>query len=249
MVKWLLEREAPTSLSGECMSPLGKISMMHSRIGYQRVKNMILGISGSPRKNGITSHAVKEILSQISGETQYISLSGKHIGGCISCLGCIKDNRCIVNDDFPEIAEAMALSDGIVLGVPNYYDMPNALTHALLERCFCFRHRGVFSLKDKPIVILSTGYSKDEEKSQVLNLVEHFAKVNKMKVISKFLVGAYSQCYSCPSGRTCSVGNIVKDNGFVDEVTPEMLPPTFEQQEDSIIKCHSAATRLNRLFP
>ena len=75
----------------------------------------------------------------------------------------------------------MAQADAIVLGVPNYYDVPNALTHAMLERCFCFRHQGTFSLKDKPIVILSTGYSKDEENSQVLNIVEHFANKNKMK--------------------------------------------------------------------
>ncbi|AFV04071.1 MULTISPECIES: flavodoxin family protein [Eubacteriales] len=209
---------------------------------------MILGISGSPRENGITAHAIKEILSQSKEDTQYISLFGKHIGGCISCLGCTKDNKCVVEDDFQEIAEAMAQADAIVLGVPNYYDVPNALTHAMLERCFCFRHQGTFSLKDKPIVILSTGYSKDEENSQVLNIVEHFANKNKMKVISKFLVGAFSQCYSCKYGMTCADGNIVKDNGFVDKITTEMLPPKFKQQENSILKCHRAADTITKLL-
>lgn len=207
---------------------------------------MILGISGSPRKNGITSHAVKEILSQVDDETEYISLSGKHIGGCISCLACTKDNRCAVEDDFQAIADAMVRADAIVLGVPNYYNMPNALTHAMLEWCFCFRHQGAFLLRDKPIVILSTGYSKDEENSQVLKLVEHFANMNKMKVVSKFLVGAYSQCYSCPYGKTCLVGNVVNNNGIVDEITPEMLPPEFDKQPESIMKCHNAAAILSR---
>lgn len=207
---------------------------------------MILGISGSPRKNGITSHAVKEILSQVDDETEYISLFGKHIGGCISCLGCTKNNICVVKDDFQAIADAMVRADAIVLGVPNYYDMPNALTHAMLERCFCFRHQGAFLLRDKPIVILSTGYSKDEENSQVLKLVNHFAYMNKMKVVSKFLVGAYSQCYSCLYGKTCVDGNVVKNNGFVDEITPEMLPSKFDKQPESIIKCHNAATAISR---
>lgn len=49
--------------------------------------NMILGISGSPRENGITAHAIKEILSQSKEDTQYISLFGKHI-----------DQLVIVND-------------------------------------------------------------------------------------------------------------------------------------------------------
>ena len=118
----------------------------------------------------------------------------------------------------------------------------------MLERCFCFRHQGTFSLKDKPIVILSTGYSKDEENSQVLNIVEHFANKNKMKVISKFLVGAFSQCYSCKYGMTCADGNIVKDNGFVDKITTEMLPPKFKQQENSILKCHRAADTITKLL-
>lgn len=207
---------------------------------------MILGISGSPRKKGITSHAVKEILSQVDDETEYISLYGKQIGGCISCLGCTTNNQCVVKDDFPAIAEAMVRADAIVLGVPNYYDMPNALTHAMLERCFCFRHQEAFLLKDKPIVILSTGYSKDEENSQVLKLVEHFAYMNKMKVVSKFLVGGYSQCYSCLYGKTCVAGNVVKNNGFVDEITPEMLPPKLDKQPESIIKCYNAAAALSK---
>ncbi len=206
---------------------------------------MILGISGSPRENGITAHAVKEILSHIKGDTQYISLARKHISGCISCLECAKDNKCVVKDDFQGIAKAMVKADAIVLGVPNYYNLPNALTHAMLERCFCFRHQSTFSLKDKPIVILSTGYSKDEDNSQVLKIVEHFARQNKMKVVSKFLVGAFSQCYSCGYGLTCVDGNIVKDHGLVDNITPEMLPPKFKQQEDSIKKCHDAAEIIN----
>jgi multimeric flavodoxin WrbA len=202
--------------------------------------NMILGISGSPRPNRITDHAVKEVLSTYQGETQFISLSGKQISGCISCLGCIKENKCVVKDDFPEIAEAMVKADAIVLGVPNYYDLPNALTHSLLERCFCFRHKSAFLLGGKPLVIISTGYSKDEENSQVLKIVEYFAKSNKMNVVSKFLVGAFSQCYTCGAGLTCVDGNVVKNNGFAEEITPEMLPLEFDKQSKSIKKCRDA---------
>lgn len=201
---------------------------------------MILGISGSPRPNRITDHAVKEVLSSYEGETKFISLAGKRIGGCISCLGCSEDNKCIIKDDFPEIAEAMVQADAIVLGIPNYYDVPNVISHSLLERCFCFRHQGTFALKNKPVVIISTGYSKDEENSQVLKIVEHFAKHNKLNVVSKFLVGGFSQCYTCKYSKTCVDGNVVKNNGFVDEITPEMLPPEFDKQPESIKKCINA---------
>eukprot|EP01155_Anaeramoeba_flamelloides_P047165 Anaeramoba_flamelloidesc40205_g1_i1.p1 GENE.c40205_g1_i1~~c40205_g1_i1.p1 ORF type:complete len:215 (-),score=10.03 c40205_g1_i1:792-1436(-) len=205
---------------------------------------MILGISGSPRPNRITDHAVREVLANYKGETNFISLSGKQISGCISCLGCIEDSKCVVKDDFPEIAEAMVKADAIVLGVPNYYDLPNALSHSLLERCFCFRHKSRFLLGGKPLVIISTGYSNDEENSQVLKIVEYFAKSNKMNVVSKFLVGAFSQCYTCGAGLTCIDGNVVKNNGFVEKITSEMLPPEFHRQPESIKKCENAGKLL-----
>lgn len=209
---------------------------------------MILGISGSPRPNGITAHAVKKVLADCDDATEYISLAGKHIGGCISCLACTKDNICAVNDDFPAIAEKMVQADAIILGIPNYYDLPNGLSHCLLERCFCFRHQSAFLLEDKPAVILSTGYASDEENSQVLKVVENFIIKNNMKTVSKFLVGAYSQCYSCKYGQTCVDGNIVKNNGIVDEVTPEMLPAKFAEQPDAIAKCENAARILNEVL-
>ena len=209
---------------------------------------MILGISGSPRPNGITAHAVRKVLDECEEETRYVSLAGKRIGGCISCLGCTKDNRCVVNDDFPEIAKAMVEADAIVFGIPNYYDVPNGLSHCLLERGFCFRHQGAFLLKDKPAVVISTGYSSDEAYSQVLRIVDHFLLTNKMLVVAEFLVGAFSQCYSCKYGATCVDGNVVKDNGVVDRITPDMLPPRFDEQPDSIIKCVNAAHTLNAIF-
>ncbi|MBB1078065.1 flavodoxin family protein [Rhodoferax sp. 4810] len=209
---------------------------------------MILGISGSPRPNGITASAVKKVLAECDGEIKYISLAGKHIGGCISCLGCIKDNKCIVNDDFQVIAEEMLRADAIIFGIPNYYDVPNGLSHCLLERCFCFRHQGAFLLKDKLSVVLSTGYSSDVQNSQVLKIVDHFMNMNKINTVAKFLVGAYSQCYSCAYGRTCAYGNVVKNNGFVEHVTAEMLPPKFDKQPESIIKCRNAAQLLNKIL-
>ncbi|WP_372754243.1 flavodoxin family protein [Labilibaculum sp.] len=209
---------------------------------------MILGISGSPRSNGISANAIKYLLSKCEGETKYISLAGKHIGGCISCLGCTKDNKCVVKDDFQEIANLMEKADAIVFGIPNYYDVPNALSHSLLERCFCFRHQGAFLLKDKPSIIFSTGYSSDEENNQVLKIVDHFLMMNNMKVISKFLVGAFSQCYTCKYGRTCEDGNVVKNNGIVDKITPAMLPAKFDKQVESMLKCDKAARLLNEIL-
>jgi multimeric flavodoxin WrbA len=209
---------------------------------------MILGISGSPRPNSVTAAAVKSVLAESGKETEYISLSGKRINGCISCLGCTHDNVCVVKDDFLPIAEAMRSADAIVFGAPNYYAALNGLSHCLWERCFCFRHQGAFLLKDKPLVIISTGYSANEEDNPVFRAMELFARYNKMQVLGKFTVGAYSQCYDCLYAKTCADGNVVKDHGYVDEVTPEMLPLRFEKQLLSIGKCKNAGKLLQDFF-
>ena len=101
-------------------------------------------------------------------------------------------------------------------------------------------------LKDKPVVIISTGYSKDEENSLVLKIVESFANNNKMNVVSKFLVDGYSQCYTCKAGLTCIDGNVVKNHGFVDKITPEILPPEFDKQPISVKKCKDAGKILQK---
>ncbi|MBA5850757.1 flavodoxin family protein [Clostridium sp. cel8] len=209
---------------------------------------MILGISGSPRPNSVTASAVKRVLAESGKETEYISLAGKKISGCISCLGCTSKNMCVVKDDFLEIAKAMLKADAIVFGAPNYFDQPNALSHCLWERCFCFRHNGEFLLKNKLEVIISTGYSNEEKNNPVIETIKMFMNRNKMKVVSKFTVGAYSQCYDCNQGIGCKVGNIVKDHGFVDKLTPEMYPKKFEDQHISILKCDNAAKCLKNML-
>ena len=68
----------------------------------------ILGVSGSPRKEGNTSFAVKyalETLNKAEFETKYISLSGKSIQPCISCWKCSETGRCWEKDDMEEIIE------------------------------------------------------------------------------------------------------------------------------------------------
>ena len=59
----------------------------------------VLGISGSPRKGHTTEQLVREVLSAVDGPTEFISLVGKRIGPCIACLGCVKDNVCVLKDD------------------------------------------------------------------------------------------------------------------------------------------------------
>jgi Multimeric flavodoxin WrbA len=199
---------------------------------------MILGISASGRKNGITAKTVKAILESSNCEYKYISLSGKRINGCMGCTLCAADNKCKMKDDWNEIAENMLAADAIVFGAPNYAGMINALGHACLERTFCFRHRGVLSLAGKLGVIVSTCYDV-QENDMISMMIEGAMKSNMMTVIGGVTAKGYAQCYTCGYGHNCSIGNVVKDHGVLDKIEKKHLPRDFEEQEETIAQVES----------
>jgi multimeric flavodoxin WrbA len=158
---------------------------------------MILGISASGRKDGVTSEAVKSILEATGSEYEYISLAGKRINGCIGCTLCASDNKCKIQDDWNEIGEKMLKADAIVFGAPNYFGRMNALGHACWERTFCFRHREAFNLAGKLGVIVGVDY---QNSNSIQAEIEKFMLSNKMAVVESLAAYGYSQCYTCGYG-------------------------------------------------
>jgi multimeric flavodoxin WrbA len=204
---------------------------------------MILGIGASGRKDMITSKTVKAILEDSGQEYEFISLAGKKINGCIGCTQCDSDNICKVKDDWNEIGEKMRKADAIVFGAPDYYDTINALGHACLERTFSFRHRGGFSLEGKYGISVSASYSEQGNEA-VHSIIKKFMLSNRMIVIDSVSAEGYSQCYNCNYGHMCSIGNVVKANGFIDKIEKKHCPPCFEEQKRTNSEAYRVGTIL-----
>lgn len=87
----------------------------------------ILGINGSPRKNGNTRILLETVfkpLQEAGYETEIYQLGGKLVHGCTACGKCreVKNRRChIKNDAINECIEKMIEADAIVLGSPVYF--------------------------------------------------------------------------------------------------------------------------------
>ena len=96
-----------------------------------------LGISGSPRVDGnsmlITGHALAAMAEE-GIETELISLAGLSILGCNACMACLKEERCIIEDDLMPIYEKMKAADGIIIATPVYFGSATALVKGLIER-------------------------------------------------------------------------------------------------------------------
>ncbi|MBQ8726702.1 MAG: flavodoxin family protein [Clostridia bacterium] len=99
----------------------------------------VLLLNGSPRKNGNTEIALKEIEKtlNIEGiETELIQVGNKPIRGCMACGGCRKIGKCVFDDGVNEIVEKFASVDGLIVGSPVYYASANATLIATLDRVF-----------------------------------------------------------------------------------------------------------------
>lgn len=209
---------------------------------------MILGISGSGRRDQITEQAVKAVLEASGEEYELISLAGKKINGCMGCTGCARNNnRCVVKDDWKEIEEKMLKADAIVFGAPNYYGMINSLAHACLERTFAFRHESKFDLAGKLGVAISVGY-RPSVQDPVNEAIKMFMTKNYMPVIHSFSVKGYGQCYTCGKGIGCAAGLIVRQHGYIEEVSEQDLPKCFKLQEEASLEARKAGDMLGAIL-
>jgi multimeric flavodoxin WrbA len=97
----------------------------------------VIGIVGSPRKNGNTGLLTKHTLKAISEEglrTELIRLAGLEIKPCTACMACKEKEVCLIEDDLFPIYLKMKKAQGIILASPVYFGSATALMKALLER-------------------------------------------------------------------------------------------------------------------
>ena len=116
----------------------------------QKVK--VLGVVGSPRKNGNTTKLVKRALDEAMGvagvETELYEMAGKKFHHCTGCLRCADNGECVFKDDLPDFITRYMQADGIIWGSPIYHMSITGLLKNAIDRLgnsmFCnFATRGL----------------------------------------------------------------------------------------------------------
>lgn len=99
----------------------------------------VLGINGSPRKNGNTKLLLETVfkpLNEAGIETELFQLGGKNVHGCTACGKCreIQDGQChIKNDTLNTCITKMLEADAILLGSPVYFADVSTEMKALID--------------------------------------------------------------------------------------------------------------------
>jgi multimeric flavodoxin WrbA len=101
----------------------------------------VLGIVGSPRKEGNTEILVREALSaaeKAGAETEIVLAGGKNIAGCDGCSSCRQTGTCHIKDDMQPIYKQLEAADAVIFGTPVYFHNVTAQAKAIMDRTFLF---------------------------------------------------------------------------------------------------------------
>jgi len=105
----------------------------------------VLGISGSPRKDGNTEVLIKEALEGArskGAEVEMIALAGKDIKGCQAHPTCGQGGKCLIDDDMQPIYAKLMEADAIIIGTPVYFGGMTGQTKSFLDRTYLLSKMG-----------------------------------------------------------------------------------------------------------
>ena len=99
----------------------------------------VLGIVGSPRRQGNTETLVDEVLrgaQEAGAQTEKVILNELEIAPCQACETCLETWNCAQQDDMVTILAQMQRSQVWVLGTPVYWWGPSAQFKLFLDRWY-----------------------------------------------------------------------------------------------------------------
>lgn len=99
----------------------------------------VIGIVGSPRKNGNTNILVQQVLegaAEAGAETRNFILNEMNYRGCQGCGYCKSHDKCKLEDDLVEVFDELASADGVVFGSPIYFGQFTGQMRLFLDRCY-----------------------------------------------------------------------------------------------------------------
>ena len=97
----------------------------------------VLVFLGSPRKKGNSEILTEALLEGVRGEggmPEIIRLCDLKISPCISCGGCDKTGKCVVEDDMTPLYEKIISTDKIILASPIFFYGITAQAKAFIDR-------------------------------------------------------------------------------------------------------------------
>ncbi|MCJ7445687.1 MAG: flavodoxin family protein [Methanotrichaceae archaeon] len=153
---------------------------------------MILGICGSPRRMAteyILAEALK-ILEEKGFRTNLFTVRGKNISPCRHCDYCIKNARCVIQDDMLQIYQLLGEAKGLIMATPCYNGGLSAQIKAVMDRTRAAMAADPKALMRKPGMAIAVGGDRIGGQELAIQQVHTFYILNGMIPISGGFFGA-----------------------------------------------------------
>jgi multimeric flavodoxin WrbA len=157
----------------------------------------VLGVVGSPRKEGNTDILVDEALRgarEAGRETEKIFLNDLRITPCQSTCTeyCEKTGDCKIKDDMSPIYNTLYDSDPIILGTPVYWYGPSAQLKAFIDRWYAFSNpQYAGRMKGKNLILIAAFEESNYSTADgLVTMIDKTAKYLRCEFSKKLLVSA-----------------------------------------------------------
>ncbi|MCK5473965.1 MAG: flavodoxin family protein [Candidatus Aenigmarchaeota archaeon] len=142
----------------------------------------IIGLVGSPR-DGNTLILVKEALlaaKKLGCDTELVHLGRMKISSCSVCDGCRKENKCVIDDDFNQVADSVSKADGVIMGSPVYFGGMSAQLKSFVDRTRYLRRTN--ALVDKIGGAVTVGGARNGGQETAIQQIHNFFLIQGMIV-------------------------------------------------------------------
>lgn len=168
----------------------------------------VLGISGSPVKNGNTDRLVKTVLEATGLEYEFIKLSEYDIHPCRACLGCTGDNICKQQDEWHIVENKIKECAGLVIGGYPTYGTLDSRTKMLTERMYSMHHQMMLN-KGKIGAAVAVGIGRGIPSAEhAADQIAAFMQMEGINVIGKISGIGNVSCLSCGYGGKCRISAV-----------------------------------------
>jgi multimeric flavodoxin WrbA len=157
-------------------------------------KHLLLGICGSPRKEGTeyaVQYALKYATEKFGFETEYWTVRNKEIKFCLHCDYCIREKKgCVNKDDMEELYTKLEQAKFILLGTPIFQGNLSGQIKTVLDRCRAMVAKNPKVFKDKVGAALAVGGDRSGGQEIAIRSILDFFQQNHIISVSGGAFGA-----------------------------------------------------------
>lgn len=144
----------------------------------------VIGILGSPVKRGTNSllQNALEALDEKGVETELLHITDYDLQFCQGCNNCLREGKCVIEDDLTKIGDKLIESDGIIMASPSYFGSPTAQLKNLMDRSRYLKMQD-HKLKDKLLGVISTSGLNQGGGQSTIEDINRFGLTHGMLII------------------------------------------------------------------